>query len=263
LVSYNSKHNEQNGENNQDGANDNNSWNCGAEGDTDNPAILTLRKQLMKNYACYLLFASGTPMILGGDEFARSQRGNNNAYCQDNEISWFDWTALSRNVDLFEFFRKAIALTRRFPILQNRKFFLGKDLDDDQVPDLTWFGLELDSPKWNDASLRTLCYQLDASEDGADLGVERLFFILNSHFDPQWVQLPPLGSGGVWHRAIDTSLPGGEDFAEPGQEIPIDPADHYIANPRSTVVLLAQKPGPGRRSRVVELSEQHAVEPAR
>jgi len=263
LVSYNSKHNEQNGENNQDGANDNNSWNCGVEGDTDNPAILNLRKQLMKNYACYLLFASGTPMILGGDEFARSQRGNNNAYCQDNEISWFDWTAVSRNNDLFEFFRKAIALTRRFPILQNRKFFLGKDLDDDQVPDLTWFGLELDSPKWNDASLRTLCYQLDASEDGADLGVERLFFILNSHFDPQWVKLPPLGSGGVWNRAIDTSLPSGEDFAEPGQEIPIDPADHYIANPRSTVVLLAQKPGPGRRSRVVELSEQHAVEPAR
>jgi hypothetical protein len=122
--------------------------------------------------------------------------------------------------------------------------------------------LELDSPKWNDVSLRTLCYQLDASEDGADLGVERLFFILNSHFGPQWVKLPPLGSGGVWHRAIDTSLPSGEDFAEPGQEIPIDPADHYIANPRSTVVLLALMSDPGRRSRVIELSEQHAAEQA-
>jgi isoamylase len=257
-----SKYNEQNGENNQDGANDNNSWNCGVEGDTDNPAILTLRKQLMKNYVCYLLFASGTPMILGGDEFARSQRGNNNAYCQDNDMSWSDWTAVSRNDDLFEFFHKAIAFTRRFPILQNRKFFLGKDLDVDQVPDLIWFAPDLGRSQWDDASLRTLCYQLDASEDGADLGVERLCFILNSHFDPQWVKLPPLESGRVWHRAIDTSLPGGEDFTEPGREISIDPADHYIANPPSTVVLLAQRPGFARRSGVIELSEQHGVDPA-
>src|SRR5262249_59181727 len=128
---------------------------------------------------------------------AATQRENNNAYCKNNEISWFDWTAVSRNGDLFKFFRKAIALTRRFPILQNRKFFLGKDLDDDQVPDLAWFGLELDRPNWNDASLRTLCYQLDASEDGADLGVERLFFILNAHFDPPCVNLPPLSSAAL------------------------------------------------------------------
>ena len=234
LVSYNGKHNEQNGENNQDGANDNNSWNCGAEGDTDDPAVLTLRKQLMKNYVCYLLFASGTPMMLGGDEFARSQRGNNNAYCQDNEISWFDWTAVSRNDDLFEFFRKAIGFTRRFPILQNRKFFLGKDLDDDQVPDLTWFAPDLGRPQWDDANVRTLCYQLDASEDGADLGVDRLFFILNSHFDPQWVKLPPLGSGRVWHRAIDTSLPERRrfrrawpgDFHRSGRSLYCQPAEH-------------------------------------
>jgi len=200
--------------------------------------------------------------IFSSLNFRRSQFGNNNAYCQDNEISWFDWTAVSRNDDLFEFFRKAIGFTRRFPILQNRKFFLGKDLDDDQVPDLTWFAPDLGRPKWDDANVRTLCYQLDASEDGADLGVERLFFILNSHFDPRWVRLPPLGSGRVWHRAVDTSLPSGEDFAKPGEEISIDPADHYIANPRSTVVLLAQKPGLARRSGVIELSEQHAMDPA-
>src|SRR6185369_2187428 len=216
LVSYNDKHNEQNGENNQDGADDNNSWNCGAEGDTDDPHILALRKQLMKNYACYLLFASGTPMILGGDEFARSQRGNNNAYCQDNEISWFDWTAVSRNIDLFEFFRKAVAFTQRFPILQCRKFFLGEDLDDDQVPDLTWFAPDLGRPQWDNPHVRTLCYQLDASEDGTDTDVTRLFFILNAHFEPQGVNLPPLAANCSWYRAIDTSLPSGEDFAEPG-----------------------------------------------
>jgi isoamylase len=258
LVSYNHKHNEANGENNQDGSNDNNSWNCGVEGDTDDPAVLALRKQLMKNYACYLLFASGTPMILGGDEFERSQRGNNNAYCQDNEISWFDWTAVARNSDMFEFFRKTIAFTRRFPVLQHRKFFLGADLDDDQVADLTWFAPDLGHPRWNDASLQTLCYQLDAREDGSRLGVSRLFFILNAHFDPQWVKLPPLESGRAWHRAIDTSLPTGEDFAESGRETLLDPADHYIANPRSTVVLLAQ-PSRLARSEVIELGEEEVL----
>jgi glycogen operon protein len=240
LVSYNGKHNEQNGENNQDGSNDNHSWNCGVEGDTDNPAVLALRKQLTKNYACYLLFASGTPLILGGDEFARTQRGNNNAYCQDNEISWFDWTAIDRNRDTFDFFCKAIAFTRRFPILQRRKFYLGMDLDDDQVPDLTWFAPDLGRPHWHDANARTLCYQLDASEDGSQLGVTRLFFILNADFEPRWVELPRLESSRAWHRAIDTSLAAGEDFAESGQEIVVNPPDHYIANPRSTVVLLAQ-----------------------
>jgi isoamylase len=259
LVSYNGKHNEQNGENNQDGANDNNSWNCGAEGDTDDPHVLALRQQLTKNYACYLLFASGTPMILGGDEFARSQRGNNNAYCQDNEISWFDWIVVSRNQDLFEFFRKAIAFTRRFPVLQRRKFFLGKDLDDDQVPDLTWFAPDLGRPQWNEANMQTLCYQLDASEDGTDLGVERLFFILNAHFEPQWVQLPPLDANLGWYRAIDTSLPSGEDFAEAGREIPIDPPDHYIASSRSTVVLLAQHLRPARRSEAVQTKAEGAT----
>ena len=259
LVSYNHKHNEANGENNQDGSNDNNSWNCGVEGDTDDPAVLALRKQLMKNYACYLLFASGTPMILGGDEFARSQRGNNNAYCQDNEISWFDWTAVARNSDIFEFFRKTIAFTRRFPVLQQRKFFLGADLDDDQVADLTWFAPDLGHPRWNDAGMQTLCYQLDASEDGSRLGVSRLFFILNAHFDPQWVKLPPLESGRAWHRAIDTSLPTGEDFAESGRETLLDPADHYIANPRSTVVLLAQ-PSRLARSEVIELGEGEVLD---
>ncbi|MBZ5563469.1 MAG: glycogen debranching protein GlgX, partial [Acidobacteriia bacterium] len=240
LVSYNGKHNELNGENNQDGSNDNNSWNCGVEGETSDAAVLALRKQMVKNHACYLLFACGTPMMLGGDEFARSQRGNNNAYCQDNEIGWFDWTLASRNSDLVEFFRKTIAFTRRFPALQRRKFLLGKDLDADGIPDLTWFAPDGGQPSWQDESARTLCYQLDATDEGEQLDVDRLFFILNAHFDLQWVKLPPLAPGRGWYRAIDTSLPSGEDFAEPGKETRIDPPDHYIVNPRSTVVLLAR-----------------------
>ena len=243
LVAYNDKHNEPNGENNRDGSNDNHSWNCGVEGDTDDAAVLLLRKQLIKNYVCYLLFSSGTPMILGGDEFARSQRGNNNAYCQDNEINWFDWTLVERNAEIFDFFEKAIAFTRRFPVLQQRKFFLGKDLDDDNVPDLAWFAPDVGKPKWHDAAGRTLCFQLDASEDGSRLGVDRLFFILNTHHEPQWINLPPLDAGRDWHRAIDTTIPGKASFAEAGREIQLNPSDHYIANARSTVVLLARASG--------------------
>ena len=242
LVSYNGKHNDRNGENNRDGSDDNNSWNCGAEGVTTDRAIVALRQQMMKNFACSLLFSSGTPMILGGDEFARTQQGNNNAYCQDNEISWFDWTAAASNQNLTEFFRKAIALTRRFPILQRRKFYLGNDLDDDGVPDLTWYSNDLETPRWQDTNARTVCVQLDASEDGTNNGVDRLFFILNGHYEPQWITLPQLGADRGWHRSIDTSLPSGEDFLEAGEEVEIEPADHYIVNPRSTVVLLAQQP---------------------
>jgi isoamylase len=240
LVSYNGKHNDRNGEGNRDGADDNNSWNSGVEGNTSDPAVLALRKQLMKNHACGLLFASGTPMILGGDEFARSQQGNNNAYCQDNEIGWFDWTDAARHEDLVEFFRKAIMFTRRFPVLQRRQFFLGRDHDADGVLDLTWFGTDLRDPPWQDANARTLCYQLDADDDGSNTVVDRLFFIFNGDYQPQLVRLPRLETARRWCRAIDTSLLNGEDFSNPGDEVPLNPQDVYVVNPRSTVVLLAQ-----------------------
>ncbi len=240
LVSYNGKHNEGNGENNQDGSNDNNSWNCGAEGDTTDPSILALRRQLIKNHACDLIFSCGTPMMLGGDEFGRTQRGNNNAYCQDNEISWLDWDFAQKNSDILDFFRKAIAFTRRFPVLQRRKFLLGKDLDADGIPDLEWFGPDLALPHWSDPNARTLCLQLDACEGAVCKEANRLYFILNGDFQTQWVNLPPLPSTQGWYRAIDTSLPAGQDFVDAGAEVRIDPADHYIVNPRSTVVLLGR-----------------------
>jgi glycogen operon protein len=239
LVSYNQKHNEPNQENNNDGSNDNNSWNCGVEGPTEDSWVLALRRQQMKNHACLLLFASGTPMILGGDEFARTQQGNNNAYCQDNAISWFDWDAVSRNHDMVDFFKKTIAFVRRFPVLQRRQFSLGADLDDDGVPDLKWFGLDGGDPRWNDSEARTLCVQLESGPDDG-LAVKRLFFILNADYQSQWVSLPVIASSLAWHRAIDTSLPAGQDFSDAGSEIRLDPSDHYIANARSTVVLLAQ-----------------------
>lgn len=238
LVSYNQKHNAANLEGNRDGSDDNNSWNCGVEGITDDEGIIRLRQQLVKNYLCAVLFAAGTPMILGGDEFLRTQGGNNNGYCQDNAVSWFNWQEVEKNAPVVEFFRKAVALTRRCTILQRRKFFLGQDLDADSLPDISWYGKDLGKPAWYDTELRTLCYMLDGGEEPSELGNYRLFLILNADYRLQRILLPDPGQGMRWRRVIDTSLPAGEDFCEPGEEVVLEPADHYLSNTRSTVVLL-------------------------
>jgi len=238
LVSYNEKHNDANLEHNTDGTNDNNSWDSGAEGETDDAGVVALRKQRVKNYLCMLFFSMGTPMLLGGDEFMRTQRGNNNAYCQDNEISWFDWNLGKQNADVMDFCRKTIAFTKRYTVLQQRKFFQGKDLDGDAVPDIAWFDDKLDSPSWTDPEARLICYQLDGGEAKSNLGEYYLFIILNADFNLHRVAIPPLRNGLSWRRVIDTSLPSGDDFREPGHEIVLQPADFYLANPRSTVLLL-------------------------
>ncbi len=240
LVSYNSKHNEANQEDNRDGTDANYSWNCGVEGETDDPHIIRLRKQLIKNFLCYLFFSSGTPMTSGGDEFMRTQKGNNNAYCQDNEISWFDWELTQRNSDILQFFKKAIAFTMRFTVLQRRKFFLSEDMEASNSPQIAWFGKDLQKPRWDDPELRTLCFQLEEGrgESAVDGGV--LFIILNADPSLQYVQIPPPQPGLKWYRVIDTSLESGQDFLDSGQEIALDPPDHYLVNPRSTVVLLGK-----------------------
>ncbi|MBI5016621.1 MAG: glycogen debranching protein GlgX [Deltaproteobacteria bacterium] len=240
LVSHNAKHNEANGEGNRDGTDDNKSWNCGAEGDTDDPAVLQLRRQLAKNFACALFFSCGTPMVLGGDEFLRTQRGNNNAYCQDNELSWFDWGEVERNAEVLAFFRRAIAFVRRYSVLQQRKFLLGQDLDADSVRDITWFGCDGGPPAWDDPEARTLCYLLDGSEAPSPLGEYFLFFVWNADDRLRWVRLPALPGSPRWSRVVDTSLPAGDDFLDPGREVLLDPPDHYIVNPRSVVVLLGR-----------------------
>ena len=240
IVSYNGKHNEANLEGNRDGTDDNNSWNCGPEGETGDPVVLRLRRQLAKNHACCLLFAAGTPMILGGDEFLRTQEGNNNAYCQDNRISWFDWDLAEKNGDFFAFVKKAIALTRRYPILQRRKFFTGRDQDLDAVPDIAWYGEDLAPPAWDDPEARLLCCRLDGGEEPSAAGKYHLFVILNADYRIRTVRVPPLPEGRQWRRVIDTSLPAGEDFLDEGAEIPLDPPDAYIANPRSTVLLIGR-----------------------
>jgi glycogen operon protein len=242
LVSFNGKHNEANLEGNRDGNDDNASWNCGAEGDTDDAAVLELRRRLARNHACCLMLAAGTPMILSGDECLRSQRGNNNAYCQDNPLGWFRWDDVTRNADFLDFFRKLIALTRRYPILQRRKFLLGADLDADGVPDIAWFGNSLDRPAWGDPEARTLAWRLEGSEAGGGSGgAYQLFVAMNADWRAQQVALPEPPGGTRWRRVIDTALPAGADFAAEGEEVAIDPPGGYLVSPRATVLLVARK----------------------
>ena len=171
----------------------------------------------------------------------RSQQGNNNAYCQDNEISWFNWHRVVANKHMVEFVRKIIALTCRFTILQRRKFYLGKDLDANNIPDLSWSPADGGNPNWGDPELRTLCLQLDGSEEESALGDYQLFIILNADFHLQSVNLPKLTDKKKWYRVLDTSLPTGEEIMMPGHEIILDPNDIYLVNPRSTVMLLGRK----------------------
>jgi glycogen operon protein len=239
LVAYNSKHNDANLENNNDGSNDNNSWNCGWEGDSSDPAVMALRRQQVKNFLCLLMFSAGTPMLLGGDEFLRTQNGNNNAYCQDNPLSWFDWDRAKQNQDMVDFCTKAIALTRKYTVLQSRIFLNGADRDGNGVPDISWFGTNGYTPLWSSDDSPTLCYRLDGAEEATAAGDYQLFIILNADYQVQGVALPAL-QGKKWFRVIDTSLAAGADFADAGQEVLLAPADVYLANPRSTVVLLGK-----------------------
>ncbi|GAB2672962.1 glycogen debranching protein GlgX [Gordonia jinhuaensis] len=241
LVAYNGKHNEANGEDNRDGSDDNNSWNCGAEGPTDDSEVLELRKQLVKNHLCLLLFSAGTPMLLGGDEFLRTQGGNNNAYCQDNEISWYDWTLADVHRDMLDFATNVITLTRRFKAFQHRKEALGDDNDSSNATNgLAWFGADGATPDWSNPTVHTLCYRLDTEDTSPRGAVSGVYAILNADHQNAWITLPALPDGLRWHRVIDTCLPAGEDFAAPGHEVALDPSDHYLASARTVVILAAR-----------------------
>jgi len=240
LYSYDTKHNEMNGEENRDGSNENFSWNCGFEGETDNQEILKLRKQMVKNALTCLLIPLGTPMLLGGDEFMRTQKGNNNAYCQDNEVSWFDWDYAARNKDMITFSKELIAFRKRYPILQKRKFFPGENLDFEHVRDIYWYGRHLDKVDWNDPHIKTLCCFLDGTKDHSDhSGEYYLFFILNADDKDHTVEIPQC-EHSHWYRVFDTSLKKGEDILPEGKEVKISPANTYKINQRCVAAFCAR-----------------------
>src|SRR5207248_8865263 len=160
LVSYNHKHNEANAEDNRDGTSDNCSWNCGEEGPTDDPDILELRRRQVRNLMTTLFLSQGVPMILAGDEFLRTQGGNNNAWCQDNEVSWLDWSLARANGDFLRFAKMLIAMRKRHPALRRRTFFRGPGFGQLMTPDIVWHGVEPERPDFSGTS-RTLAYCLD------------------------------------------------------------------------------------------------------
>lgn len=240
LYSYNQKHNEANGENNSDGAEENYSWNCGIEGNTQQEDVLKLRRQMVKNAVCCLLLSVGTPMILGGDEFLRSQQGNNNGYCQDNELSWFNWNLLEQRQEIYRFFKKAIAFRKQYPILRRDTFFSGSDLDKDNIPDVAWFDTQLKRPVWENPKQKILCYLFDGGEIPSEHGDYCLFFILNADSEPYTITLPK-DVQTVWYRVVDTSKEQGDDFFAPENEVLLDSISSYQVPPRSFVVLFGKE----------------------
>ncbi|HEX9880587.1 MAG TPA: glycogen debranching protein GlgX, partial [Candidatus Binatia bacterium] len=212
LVSYNEKHNEANGDDNRDGENHNLSWNCGAEGPTDDPAILDLRERQKRNFLATLLLSQGVPMISGGDEIGRTQLGNNNTYCQDNELSWLHWGLSPAQKDLLEFTRHMIRLWREQPVLQRRKFFQGRSIRGGGVKDITWFdpsGKEMDDDAWNAHFVRSLGVRLsgeEVEEEGDPVFGDTLFLMFNAHHGAiPFVLPPPPKPKERWERLLDTS----------------------------------------------------------
>lgn len=232
LVSYNEKHNSANGENNRDGIDENLSWNCGIEGETDNDGVNDLRKRQMKNFFTILLFSRGVPMITAGDEICRTQQGNNNAYCQDSEISWLDWGLEEKNADVFEYVRKLISVRKRFHALHSSEFFDGCT-DKNGMPEVTWHGTELNKPGWNDGDARVLAFTLSAMD-----GKTYLHIMMNMYWEPLDFAVPSI-NGLKWGLLADTSLKSPEDFSDRDSMSSVD-APSFNVQGRSIAILLTR-----------------------
>ncbi|MGF1541744.1 MAG: glycogen debranching protein GlgX [Pleurocapsa sp.] len=229
LVSYNRKHNLANQEENCDGANDNFSWNCGLEGVTDNPEIEQLRSRQIKNFLTILFISQGTPMLQMGDEVQRTQLGNNNAYCQDNNLSWFDWDLVNKQEGLLRFVKKLIHFIQKLDIFRQEKFLEVTNASNE--PHLIWHGIYLGQPDWGEDS-HSLAFSLSHPSSG-----EHLHVMLNAYWEFLNFELPPLDPGNYWHRIIDTALPAPNDFTDLEAAVKIE-RDNYSVSSRSAVVLM-------------------------
>jgi len=238
LVSYNHKHNDANGEYNRDGMDENFSWNCGFEGPTHNSDVLRLRKRQAKNLLTTLMISQGVPMLLGGDEFLRTQKGNNNAWCQDNDLSWVDWRLRETHADFLRFTSMVIALRKRHPALRRRDFLRGSGPSGTLPPDVIWHGVEPFCPDFSHSS-RTLAFALDGTQTGRE--VDRDFYIAcNAWMDAIPFRIPRSPNGKLWRRAIDTSLLSPLDIVGP-DDGPVVAADSlYPVAAHSMVVLIAE-----------------------
>jgi isoamylase len=225
LVSYNGKHNEANGEDNRDGNNDNLSSNCGTEGETNDPNILSLRNQQARNFMAILFLSQGVPMILAGDEVLRTQRGNNNGYCQDNDLSWFDWTLTEKNREMLRFVTKMIAFRKRHPCLMRKHFLTGEKGGQAPFADVTWHGIKLNQPLWNNPDAQILAYTLGRQREKE----EDLHIIFNMSDHVIEMPLPPL-SGRAWHRAVHTGEASPGDILEPDDQLRMKESSYRVSS---------------------------------
>jgi glycogen operon protein len=250
LVSYNDKHNEANGEDNRDGHDHNLSWNCGVEGPTEDPAIIELRERQKRNFLATLLLSLGVPMLQAGDELGRTQLGNNNAYCQDNELAWIDWQLDGRRRALLTFTRELIALRRRHPVLRRGKFFYGRRLRGSEVKDLSWFrpdGKEMTDDDWTGPHTRCLGLRLagDAIDEvdshGRPLRDDTLLILLNAHWEPLSFVLPAHRAGLRWDVLLDTRTADGRV-----KQAPLRGGESYPLEARSLALLRLRRSRPPR-----------------
>jgi glycogen operon protein len=238
LVSYSDKHNEANGEDNRDGHDHNLSWNHGVEGPTDDPAITALRNRQKRNLLATLLLSQGTPMLLGGDEFGRTQHGNNNAYCQDSEISWFDWQHIDEEGRaLIDFVRRLISIRHSFPVLRRGRFFTATYHEELGVKDCTWLtpaGSEMTPEHWQDGLAR--CFGVIFDGRAQATGITRpgtdatVLLIMNSYHDVVRFQLPEVPGGVRWERLVDTNVPNEDEI------VPFEFGHEYDVTGRSLLL---------------------------
>ncbi len=221
LVSYDEKHNEANGEENRDGSNENFSWNHGVEGPTTDVEIQRLRLRQQKNFAAVLLLSQGVPMILAGDELGRTQLGNNNAYCQDNEVSWVNWEFTEKNECLLRFFRNLIAYRKESTLIRRKTYNSGLKV--------TWHGVKQKCADWGEDS-RSIAVELSDQK-------QHIFMVFNAYWEDLIFELPALSGSKKWKRLIDTSLETPSDIADPGKSYPLETQVSYPVTARSVVVL--------------------------
>ena len=240
LVSYNVKHNETNGEGNSDGANDNNSWNHGTEGATDDPAINALRERQMKNAIAILLTSQGVPMLLMGDEMGRTQNGNNNTYCHDNELNWLDWGLVEQYAGLHRFVSAAARFRQAHPVLRNAAHLRNADYVHSGYPDISWHGERAWQPDWSQSSRRLAFMLCGKHARGGTVGDDYIYVGLNMHWDGCTFEIPQLGGGMSWRVFANTSAPTPEDVWDLGQEPQLDNQRTFLLGPRSVAILVGR-----------------------
>ncbi|MPY41168.1 glycogen debranching protein GlgX [Streptomyces phyllanthi] len=244
LVSYNDKHNEANGESGGDGANDNHGWNCGEEGPSASAHVRALRMRQMKNLMAILLTSQGVPMILAGDEAGRTQLGNNNTYCQDNELSWFDWGLVdgpTANAELLGFVRSLIAFRHAHPVLRTADHPVGADRVGSGYPDVSWHGVHAWDPDWSSHCRVLALMRCGRHAKGGATRDDYVYVAVNAHWEPHDLELPQLPEGRTWHLFADTSM---ADAHPPGAEPPLKHPGRYHLGAHSTVILVGRAASP-------------------